>query len=109
MCAESFPKKITEQAFEYFDYLANLTSDWECTGPNNVNRPFTSTSTQHLGNKYQFTVEDDLNAKLTTLSKQMEALALAKVATNLPKETSIMCARYDTMDHCIDVCPVVAG
>ena len=44
ICAKNFPKKITEQVFEYFDYLANLTSDWACIGPNNVNRPLTSTS-----------------------------------------------------------------
>ena len=71
MCARSFSKKITEQAFKYFDYLDNLTSDWACTGPNNVNRPFTSTSTstQHVGNRYQLGVEDDINAKLTALSK----------------------------------------
>ena len=31
MCAGSFPEKNTEQAFEYFDYLTNLTSDWACT------------------------------------------------------------------------------
>ena len=45
MCVESFLEKITEQVFEFFDYLANLTNDWACTGPNNVNRPVTSTST----------------------------------------------------------------
>ena len=40
MCAGSFPKKTTEQAFDYFDYLANLTSDWACTKPNNVTKPY---------------------------------------------------------------------
>ena len=54
-------------------------------------------------------MEDDLNAKLTALSKQVEALALAKAATSLPKETSIMCALCDTIDYCTDVCPIVAG
>ena len=102
-----FQKKTTEQAFEYFDYLANLTSDWVCMGINNVTKPFTFTSTQHVGTKYQLTMEDDLNAKLTALSKQVEALALAKAATSLPKETSTMCALCDTMNHCIYVCPIV--
>ena len=66
-------------------------------------------STQHVGHKYQLSVEDDLNAKLTALSKQVEALALAKAATSLPKETSTMCALCDTTDHCTKVCPIVTG
>ena len=74
-----------------------------------MTRPFTSTSTQHVGHKYQLSMEDDLNAKLTALSKQVEALTLAKAATSLPKETSTMCALCDTTDHCTDVCPIVAG
>ena len=65
--------------------------------------------TQHVGNKYQLTIENDLNAKLTTLSKQMEVLALAEATTSLPKDTSIMCALCDTMDHCTNVYSIVAG
>ena len=70
MCTRTFPeKKLTEQASEYFDYLKILTSDWACTGPNNVTKPFTFTFTQHVGTKYQLTMEDALNAKIKALSK----------------------------------------
>ena len=100
---------MTKQAYEYFDYLANLTSDWSCIGTSNVIKFSTIIPTQHVGNKYQLTVEDDLNAKVTAVSKQVEALALAKAAPSLPKETSIMYALCDTMDYCTDVCPIVAG
>ena len=93
--------------FEYFNYLANLSSDWASTKPNNVNKSFTST--QHVGVKYQLGVEDNVNAKLTTISRQVEALAHAKTAINFVKESSSMCALCDTMDHCTDVCPIVAG
>ncbi|GFZ12049.1 hypothetical protein Acr_23g0004340 [Actinidia rufa] len=78
MCAGSFPKKNPEQAFECFDYLANLSSDWACT-------------------------------ELTALSRQVEALAHAKAATSLTNESSSMCVLCDTIDHCTDVCPIVAG
>ena len=54
-------------------------------------------------------MEDDLNAKLTALSKQVESLALAKVAISLSKETSTMYALCDIMDHCTDMCPIVVG
>ena len=66
-------------------------------------------STQYVGIKYQLTMEDDLNAKFTALSKQVEALALAKVITSFTKDTSIMCALCDTIDHYTDVCPIMAG
>ena len=103
------PDKTTKQAYEYFDYLANLTSDQACTRTNNVIKSSTIISTQNVGNKYQLTAEDDLNAKLTALSKQVEAFALAKTVTSLPKETSTICALCDVIDHCIDVCPIIVG
>ncbi|GFZ14711.1 hypothetical protein Acr_24g0009010 [Actinidia rufa] len=85
MCAGSFPDKNPEQAFEYFDYLANLSSDWACTEPVNVNK--SSLSTQHVGLKYKLGMEDKVNAKLTALSKQVEALAHAKAATSFTNES----------------------
>ncbi|GFZ19874.1 hypothetical protein Acr_28g0005790 [Actinidia rufa] len=106
MCGK-FSKKNPEQAFEYFDYLANLSSDWACTEPNNVNK--SSPSTRHVGVTYKLRVEDDVNAKLTALSRQVEALAHAKAATSLTNESSSMCVLCDTMDHYTDVCPIVAG
>ena len=101
--------ETTEQAYEYFDYLANLTSDWAYTRTNNMIKSFAVIPTQNVGTKYQLTTEDNLNAKLTALSKQVEALAFAKATTSLPKETSTICALCDIMDHCIGMCPIVAG
>ena len=63
----------------------------------------------YQGASYFQLVEDDLNAKLTALSKQVKALALTKATTNLSKENSTMCAFCDIIGHCIDVCPIVAG
>ena len=54
-------------------------------------------------------VEDDINAKLTALSKSVKVLAHAKAATNLPKRAFSMYALCDTMDHCTDVCPIMVG
>ena len=74
-----------------------------------MNKPGTFTSTQYVGVKYQLGVEDDINAKLTTLSRQVEALAHAKVTINFTKESSSMCVLYDTMDYCTDVCQIMVG
>ena len=110
MCVGTYPNKITEQVFEYFDYLANLTSDWACTGTqNNVTKPTISMPTQHVGTKYQVASEDDINAKLTSLTKQVEALAFAKDTIVVSKETSTICALCDIMGHSNDICPIVVG
>ena len=86
-----------------------MTSDWACTGTNNVIKSSTVIPTQLVGLKYQLTMEDDLNAKLTALSRKVEALALAEATTSISKETSTMCVLCDTTDHCTDVCPIMAG
>ena len=108
MYAGTFSEKTTEQAFQYFDYLANWTSDWVCTGnQNNVSKSFTIIPTQHVAIKYQLAMEDDLNAKFTILSKLVETLALAKAATHFTKDTSTMCALCDIMDlalMCVQLC-----
>ena len=52
--------------------------------------------------------ENDINAKLTTLIKQVEALTFAKATTIVPKKTSTMCALYDTMDHNTNMYPIMA-
>ena len=109
ICAGSFQEKNPEQTFEYFDYLAKLSNDWACTGPSIVNKPSTSTSTHHVGVNYQLGIEDDVNAKLTALSRQMEDLAHTKATISFTKESSNMCALCDTIGHCTDVCPIMAG
>ena len=79
MCVETYPNKTTEHAYEYFDYLHNLTSDWACTRTqNNMTKSSTIIPTQHVGTKYKLAAEDGLNAKLIALTKQVEALAFAK-------------------------------
>ena len=64
---------------------------------------------QHAGTKYQLAAEDDINAKVTSLTKQVEALSIAKTTTSVPKETSTICALCEIMDHSTDVCPIMVG
>ena len=41
ICAGTYPDNTTKQVYEYYDYLANLTSNWACTGTNNVSKSST--------------------------------------------------------------------
>ena len=108
MCTGTYPDKTIEQTFEYFDYLANMTSDWTYTGnQNNVTKTFISMPTQHVGTTYQLVAGDDINVKLTALTKQVEVLAFAKATIVVPKKTSTICALCDTTDQCTNVYPIV--
>ncbi|GFZ05261.1 hypothetical protein Acr_17g0008330 [Actinidia rufa] len=106
-----FPKNRTEALRHAISQFVPNSGEsffqaWACTEPNNVNK--SSPSTQYVGVKYKLGVEDDVNAKLTALLRQVEALAHAKAATSLTSESSSMCVLCDTMEHCTGVCSIVA-
>ena len=69
MCAESFMDKQPHEAYTYFDYLANLTSDWATTRIQNSEiRP------NFRGVKYQLKDVDNISARLATMARKLEAL-----------------------------------
>ncbi|GFZ09773.1 hypothetical protein Acr_21g0003720 [Actinidia rufa] len=65
----TFMDKQPHEAYSYFDYLANLTRDWASTGTQNPEgRP------NQQGGKYQLKEVDDVNARLATMARKLEAL-----------------------------------
>ncbi|GFS40466.1 hypothetical protein Acr_00g0068730 [Actinidia rufa] len=74
MCVGTFMDKQPHEAYSYFDYLANLTRDWASTGTQNPEgRP------NQQGGKYQLKEVDDVNARLATMARKLEALEFTKV------------------------------
>ncbi|GFS41289.1 hypothetical protein Acr_00g0073540 [Actinidia rufa] len=70
----TFMDKQLHEAYSYFDYLANLTRDCASTGTQNPEgRP------NQQGGKYQLKEVDDVNARLATMARKLEALEFAKV------------------------------
>ena len=66
--------KQPHKTYSYFDYLANLTHNWATTGtPNPEDR------TNQQGVKYQLKEVDNVNARLATMARKLEALEFTKV------------------------------
>ncbi|GFY93085.1 hypothetical protein Acr_08g0014810 [Actinidia rufa] len=86
-----------------FDYLANLTRDWASTGTQNPEgRP------NQQGRKYQLKEVDDVNARLATMARKLEALEFAKVnAVGGEELKEVSCAVCETKEHDTISCPVI--
>ncbi|GFY92943.1 hypothetical protein Acr_08g0013390 [Actinidia rufa] len=105
MCAGTFMDKQPHEAYSYFDYLANLTRDWASTGTQNPEgRP------NQQGRKYQLKEVDDVNARLATMARKLEALEFAKVnAVGSEELKEVSCAVCETKEHDTISCPVILG
>ncbi|GFZ06119.1 hypothetical protein Acr_18g0002890 [Actinidia rufa] len=74
MCVRTFMDKQPHEAYSYFDYLTNLTRDWASIGTqNSEGKP------NQQGRKYQLKEVDDVNAKLATMARKLEALEFTKI------------------------------
>ncbi|GFY93068.1 hypothetical protein Acr_08g0014640 [Actinidia rufa] len=101
----TFMDKQPHEAYSYFDYLANLTRDWASTGTQNPEgRP------NQQGGKYQLKEVDDVNARLATMARKLEALEFAKVnAVGSEELKEVSCAVCETKEHDTISCPVIPG
>ena len=121
MCAGTYPDKNPTEASNYFDYLANLTrdwvnanmaKDWGSAGTQNFMgaQSFTNKPTNpHVGGKYQLGEVEDLQAKVTSLTRKLEALETSKATMSIPVETPSLCLVCNTQDHDTASCPVIPG
>ncbi|GFZ06460.1 hypothetical protein Acr_18g0006300 [Actinidia rufa] len=95
--------KQPHEAYSYFDYLTNLTCNWATIGTQN---PESRLNTQ--GVKYQLKDVDDVNARLATMARKLEALEFNKVnsvGSEEPKE--VCCVVCETKEHDTMSCPVI--
>ena len=103
MYTKTLVDKQPHEAYSNFDYLANLTRDWATTGTQNPKgRPNTQ------GVKYQLKEVDDVNARLATMARKLEALEISKVnavGSEEPKEVS--CDVCETKEHDTMSYPVI--
>ena len=68
--------KDTDEAFDYFDLLAENAQSQDTINTSNRSR----VSTNPFGGcKYQLRENDDLNARVASLTKKLEAMELRKV------------------------------
>lgn len=103
MCNGEFFSKEPDDAFEYFDYLAENAQSWDTTDVYDRSRRVESEN-----GKYSLKEEDDLRAKLTLLTRKIDAMELKKVnevhATPTIHESCSIC---EDNSHSTKDCPTI--
>lgn len=89
MCNDEFLSKAPNEAWGYFDYLAENAQIWDTTNRIEKSKPMSNPK----GGMYLIREEDDVNAKIANLTRKIEAMELQKV--NMVKATKIHNSVYD--------------
>ena len=76
MCNGKILNKDLDEAFDYFDLLAENAQSWDAT--NTSDRSKASTN-PFGGGKYQLREDDELSARMASLTRKLEAMELRKV------------------------------
>ena len=105
MCNGEFLNKDPNEAFDYFDFLAENAQFWDTTDTSDRSKASTNPSG---GGKCQFREDDDLSARVASLTRKLEAMELRKVngINTMPKVDEV-CIICETMEHPIDECPTI--
>nr|KJB66382.1 hypothetical protein B456_010G138200 [Gossypium raimondii] len=75
MCNEEFLDKEPKEAFDYLDHLVENSQSWHIVNPSEGS--IRSNLTNNKG-KYHLSQEDDLSAKMASLTRKVEAMELRK-------------------------------
>ena len=84
MCNGEFLNKDHDETFDYFDFLAENAQSWDTTDTSNRSRASTDPS---WGGKYQLRNDDNLSARVASITRKLEAMELWKV------KESILCLK----------------
>ena len=97
MCNGEFLNKDPDKAFDYFDLLAKNAQSWVVIDTSDRSRASTNPS---RGGKYQFREDDDLSAKVASITRKLEAMELRKVnGVNIVSKIDEVCRICETMEH----------
>ena len=105
MCNGEFLNKDPNE--DYFDLLAENAQSWDTTETFDRSRASTNPSG---GGKYQLKEDDDLSARVASLTRKLEAMELRKVngINTMPKIDEV-CRICETMEHSTNQCPIIPG
>ena len=100
MCNGEFLNKDPDEAFNYFDLLAENTIDTS-------DRSRASTNPSG-GGKYQLREDDDLSARVANLTRKLETMEFRKVnGINTVPKIDEVCRICETMEHPTNECSTI--
>ena len=102
MCNGEILNKDPDEAFNYFDLLAKNAQSWDTTDTSDRSRASTNPS---RGGQYQLREDDDLSARVASLTRKLEVMELRKVngINTMPKIDEV-CRICETMEHLTNEC-----
>ena len=105
MCNRELLNKYPDEGFYYFDLLAEAAQSWDTTDTSDRSRASTN---PFGGSKYQLREDDDLSARVASLTRKLEAMGLRKVngINTMPKVDEV-CIICETMEHPTNDCPTI--
>ena len=104
MCNGEFMNKETEEAWDYFDMLAENTQSWDTSKPTSSKQP----QAKEKGEIYVLDEQDDLSSKVAKLTRKVEEMELKKVDTTQQKGTvETICGICASNVHQTPNCPTI--
>jgi hypothetical protein len=106
MCNGAFLNKDPNEAWQYFDQLAENAQSWDPSAPSE-NSSKTKPSTTSGGGRHHLGEEDDLNARIASLARKVESMELRKVNEITPVQKEEVCGICEIMGHATHECPTI--
>uniref|UniRef100_A0A2N9GNA7 RNA-directed DNA polymerase n=1 Tax=Fagus sylvatica TaxID=28930 RepID=A0A2N9GNA7_FAGSY len=106
MCNGAFLNKDPNEAWQYFDQLAENAQSWDPSAPSE-NSSKTKPSTTSSGGRHHLREEDDLNARIASLARKVESMELRKVNEITPVQKEEVCGICEIMGHATHECPTI--
>ena len=85
LCNGSFTSKTVNDAWQFFEVVAENTLEWE---PINVKQPTSTTTTTNKGGMNRFNPNFETDVKITSVMRRLEALELNQGAQSSVPEPS---------------------
>jgi hypothetical protein len=104
MCNGEFMNKAPDEAWDYFDLLAENAQVWDTTERTDKAKP----EPNSRGGLYHIKVDEDMSARIATLTRKVEAIELSKVGvTKSSKPIEISCEICEANVHLTKDCPTI--
>jgi hypothetical protein len=106
MCNGAFLNKDPNEAWQYFDQLAENAQSWDPSAPSK-NSSKTKPSTTSSGGRHHLREEDDLNARISSSARKVESMELRKVNEIKLVQKEEVYGICEIMGHATHECPTI--
>ncbi|XVF45052.1 hypothetical protein PTKIN_Ptkin02bG0174600 [Pterospermum kingtungense] len=105
MCNGEFLDKEPDEALEYLDHLAENSQSWHST--NSSENSIRSNLANASRGKYHLSQEDDLSARVASLTRKIEAMEMKKEKEIKSVQNDEICGICDAVGHSTNICPKI--